>query len=67
MIKNLLRTATYHARSTAPDNLMAPNHLYDVLKVELAEEPNIEEVLAGLRASIDQPESRVELGDGKPN
>ncbi|KAM0240717.1 hypothetical protein ACHAP5_007922 [Fusarium lateritium] len=39
LFKNLLRTATYHARSAGPGTRMQPKHLYEVIKVELSEEP----------------------------
>ncbi|KAM0203027.1 hypothetical protein ACHAPI_001197 [Fusarium lateritium] len=55
LIKNLLRTATYHARSAGPGTRMQPKHLYDVIKVELSEEPGIKEVLRDLEALIVQP------------
>lgn len=60
LIKNLLRTATYHARSTQRDNPLSLTHLYDVIKVELSSLQNIGEVLSELEKLITQPKHKVE-------
>jgi hypothetical protein len=61
LIKNLLRTATYHARSTDRDNQLLLKHLYDVIRVELSSLKNIKEVLSKLEKLIEQqPKPAVE-------
>jgi hypothetical protein len=64
VIKNLLRTATYQARSTNKDNLLSLNHLYDVIEVELSNHKNIGEVLSELGKLITQPGAEVEQREG---
>lgn len=62
MIKNLLRTATYHARSSNKDNPLCLRHLCDVIKVELSSHENIDEVLSELERLIAQPTPEVKQG-----
>ena len=52
MMKNLLRTATYHARPTKRDNPLCPSHLCEVIKVDLLNHRNIEEVLSELEMLV---------------
>ncbi|KAI8666899.1 ATPase-AAA-core domain-containing protein [Fusarium sp. Ph1] len=66
LIKNLLRTATYHARSTKRDNPLRPSHLCEVIKVELSNHKNIEEVLSELEMLIAQPKPGVKQVNGMP-
>lgn len=50
MIKNLLRTAVYYARSC--DESLALRHISEVIKVELSAEENILDVTQRLEAML---------------
>ncbi len=58
MIKNLLSTANYHARSAKRDNPLSLRHLCEVIKVELSNHEGIEGVLSDLERLIAQPEPK---------
>lgn len=59
MIKNLLRTAVYHARSCGEP--LALHHISEVIKVELSEEGNILDVTQRLAAMLaNEPGSVIE-------
>ncbi|KAM0391890.1 hypothetical protein ACHAQC_006690 [Fusarium culmorum] len=58
LIKNLLRTATYHARSDDEHGpgLLAPRHLCDVLLVEYSDDPKVQDILIELKRLVEQPQ-----------